>query len=200
MSFASGSSDPRPERRLEVSDPRALRALAHPLRLALLDRLMTFGEQTAAQCAEAVGSTASNCSYHLRLLGRAGLVDRGESADGRERPWRAAATGLQLDQAHAAASPAVAAAAETVDALALARDEALTREALAAQSTLDPPWRDAGAFHTYGLRISASELTELVAEIDRLVRPYISLTRPDAPPDAEIAGLRLVAFRHPGAP
>ena len=189
-----------PERRLDVSDPRALRALAHPLRLALLDRLMTFGEQTAAQCADALGSTASNCSYHLRLLGRAGLVARGESADGRMRPWRAAATGLRLEQAHAAASPAVSAAAETIDALSLERDEALTRQALAARPTLDQEWREAGTVHSYGLRISAAELGELVTAIDALVRPYISLTRADAPAGAEIAQLRLLAFRHPQVP
>src|ERR671922_2256981 len=93
MSFTSGGIT---ERRVRLSDPRALRALAHPLRLALLDRLMSFGEQTAAQCATAVGSTASNCSYHLRALARVGLVERGESADGRERPWRSSATGLEF--------------------------------------------------------------------------------------------------------
>src|SRR5437868_15177992 len=93
MSFISGGAQ---ESRTRVSDPKALRALAHPLRLALLDGLMSFGEQTAAQCAAAVGSTTSNCSYHLRALARVGLVERGESADGRERPWRSSATGLEF--------------------------------------------------------------------------------------------------------
>src|SRR3954465_4894428 len=91
MSFASA---PRHERRRKLTDLRDLRALAHPLRLALLDHLMSFGEQTAARCAAAVGSTTSNCSYHLRGLGRAGVVERAESSDGRERPWRATSSGL----------------------------------------------------------------------------------------------------------
>jgi DNA-binding transcriptional ArsR family regulator len=189
----------RPERRLRISDPRALRALAHPLRLALLDRLMTFGEQTAAQCAEAVGSTASNCSYHMRILARAGLVSPGESADGRERPWRAAATGLEFTPADADREPGSAAAARTIDELSLARDEALTRRALAQHDDLPSDWQAAGARHTYGLNISAAELAALTAEIDRLVRPYIALTRADAPADAQVALLRLLAFRHPEA-
>src|ERR1700744_5591086 len=96
MSFVSGGAR---ETRTRVSDPRALRALAHPLRLALLDRLMSFGEQTAAQCAAAVGSTASNCSYHLRALARVGLVEPGSSSDRRERPWRATSTGLEFGPA-----------------------------------------------------------------------------------------------------
>src|ERR1700721_3696956 len=105
MSFASS---PRDERRREVTDLRELRALAHPLRLALMDHLMSFGEQTAAQCAEAVGSTASNCSYHLRALARVGLVEAASSSDRREHPWRATATGLEFGPADAASSPTAA--------------------------------------------------------------------------------------------
>ena len=115
------------ERRHRISDPTALRALAHPLRLALLDRLMCFGEQTAAQCAEAVGSTASNCSYHLRALARVGLVESGSSGDRRERPWRATATGLEFGPADPSDSPAAAGAARALDELSLAHDEELTR-------------------------------------------------------------------------
>src|SRR5579875_3810365 len=187
MSFTSSGL---PERRLRVSDPRALRALAHPLRLALLDRLMAFGEQTAAQCAEVVGSTASNCSYHLRALARVGLVERGESGDGRERPWRSCATGLEFE-------PAPDTLVRTVDALTLAREEELTRRALAAHGELAPEWQAAETNHSYGLRLSADELAQLVSEIDQLVRPYIGLTRGPAPAGAEVVHLRLLAFRHP---
>src|SRR5579875_3842898 len=115
MSF---TSDVGRERRRRVDDPRALRALAHPLRLQILDRLMSFGEQTAAQCAEAIGSTASNCSYHLRALARVGLVERASSADRRERPWRATATGLQFGPADPGDDTAAAGAAFAVDELA----------------------------------------------------------------------------------
>src|ERR1700744_4158284 len=118
MSFVSGD---RSERRRRITDPRELRALAHPLRLALLDHLMSLGEATAARCAEAVGSTTSNCSYHLRALGRAGFVERAESADGRERPWRATSTGLNYGDEGTDRSPAAAEAARAIDELALAR-------------------------------------------------------------------------------
>lgn len=189
-----------PERRREITDPRALRALAHPLRLALLDRLMAFGEQTAAECAEAVGSTASNCSYHLRVLARSGLAEPGTSADGRERPWRPTATGLSFGSAADTDSPAVAAAARTLDELELARDEALTRQAFARRAELSGDWRDAETNHTYALRIAPDELRRLTEQIDALVRPYISLTRGPAPADADVAHLRLIAFRHPQVP
>lgn len=196
MSFIKGAE----ERRTHVSDPRALRALAHPLRLLLLERLMSFGEQTAAQCAEAVGSTASNCSYHLRALARFGLVERGESADGRERPWRSSSTGLSFGPSDAEESKASVAAARAIDELALARDEELTRQAMARHDEQPVEWRAAEANNTYALRITATELEELVGKIDRLVRPYIGLTRGSGPADADVAYMRLVAFRHPQSP
>ena len=191
---------PDEERRTRISDPRALRALAHPLRLALLERLMAFGEQTAAQCAEAVGSTTSNCSYHLRTLARVGLIEPGESADGRERPWRSSSTGLEFGPSDVEPSTASAAAARAVDELTLAREEELTRQALAGRDDQPPEWRTAETNHSYGLRITASELKKLVGDIDRLVRPYIGLTRGAPPEGAEVAYMRIIAFRHPQSP
>jgi DNA-binding transcriptional ArsR family regulator len=177
-----------------------LRVLAHPLRLALLDRLMAFGEQTAAQCAAAVGSTASNCSYHLRALARAGLVERADSRDGRERPWRSTSTGLTFGPEESEASDASAGAARAVEELSLARDEELTRRALARHATQPKEWRAAETYDTYGLRVAPAELERLVSEIDRLVRPYIGLTRCEVPEDAEVVYLRLLAVRHPDGP
>jgi hypothetical protein len=196
MSFAS---TPRDERRRQVTDPRELRALAHPLRLALLDHLMSFGEQTAARCAEAVGSTTSNCSYHLRALGRAGFVERAESADGRERPWRATSTGLTYGD-DIELPPAAVGAARALDELSLARAEELTRQARRRRDEQPAEWRVAEAYDDYGLNITATELAELTAQIDRLVRPFIAMTRRDAPEDAQVALLRLLAFRYPPSP
>jgi DNA-binding MarR family transcriptional regulator len=197
MSFAS---TPRDERRRQVTESRELRALAHPLRLALLDHLMSFGEQTAARCAEAVESTTSNCSYHLRALGRAGFVERVDSADGRERPWRATSTGLSYGRDDAELSPAAAGAALVLDQLSLARAEELTRRARRRRDEQPAEWRVAEAYHDYGLSITAAELAKLTAKIDRLVRPYIAMTRRDAPEDAQVALLRLLAFRYPESP
>jgi DNA-binding transcriptional ArsR family regulator len=158
---------------------------------------MSFGEQTAAQCAEAVGSTPSNCSYHLRVLAGAGLVEAGGSADRRERPWRSTSTGLEFGPEDPVPSSSSAAAARAVDELALSRDEELTRRALERHRQQPAAWRAAEANNSYALRTTPSELERLVKEIDRLVRPYIALTRDAAPDDADVAYLRLLAFRHP---
>jgi DNA-binding transcriptional ArsR family regulator len=188
------------EHRRRISDPTSLRALAHPLRLALLDRLMSFGEQTAAQCAEAVGSTASNCSYHLRALARVGLVEPARSSDRRERPWRATSTGLEFGPTDPAGSQAGAGAALAVEELLLTRDEELTRQARRRHQDQPPDWRSAETYSHYAVVMTAGELSNLVAQIDGLVRPFIAMTRGDVPEDADVASLRLLAFRHPHSP
>ena len=75
-----------------VTDIRALRALAHPDRVAILRLLMAGVARTATECARAVGASPSACSYHLRELERFGFVVRDESVagDGRTRPSTAA--------------------------------------------------------------------------------------------------------------
>jgi DNA-binding transcriptional ArsR family regulator len=83
------------EIRRRITEPEALEALSHPVRLELMNHLMASGPATASACARAVGDTPSNCSYHLRVLAGVGLVGEDVSADGRERPWRALVTGFQ---------------------------------------------------------------------------------------------------------
>ena len=198
ISFVSVSG---PERRRRIAELSELRALAHPLRVALLDQLMSFGEQTAAQCAVAVGSSTSNCSYHLRALGRAGLLERGEpSSDGRERPWRATATGISYGLEGEAGSSEAEEAARAVDELSTAQEDQLAHRARRRHASQPEPWRSAEVFHDYGLRVTADELAALTGQIDRLLRPYIGLTRPAAPPAAAAARVRLQAFRDPRTP
>lgn len=191
----------RPPERRTVTDPRALRALAHPLRLALLDHLMAFGPRTASECAEVVGSTPSNCSYHLRALARFGLVEAVEAADGRERPWQSTATGLAFGRTE---DPGFRLGSDTAERLLADRqiddEAALAHRALAQRDDQPEEWRDASMLTGYALRLTSAELRELGGKLDALIRPYIGLTRPDAPDDAEVVALQLSAFRHPDAP
>ncbi|MFI5954425.1 winged helix-turn-helix domain-containing protein [Cryptosporangium sp. NPDC051539] len=74
---------------MELSDPTAIRALSHPLRLDLLDVLATRGPVTAAQCGRILGVPQANCSFHLRQLAKYGFAeDAGPGADKRARQWR----------------------------------------------------------------------------------------------------------------
>jgi DNA-binding transcriptional ArsR family regulator len=74
---------------VQISDPKAIRALAHPLRLDLLQLLGAGGPATAAQCGRVLGASQASCSFHLRQLAKYGFVeDAGPGRDRRERQWR----------------------------------------------------------------------------------------------------------------
>jgi DNA-binding transcriptional ArsR family regulator len=86
------------KKQVVISDPRAIRALAHPARQVVIDELYNGKVLTATECAELAGLTPSAMSYHLRALERWGILERAEaSADGRERPWRAPARSLKIE-------------------------------------------------------------------------------------------------------
>jgi len=80
-----------PARSAQVTDPRVLRALAHPIRLALLGLLRREGPLTATRAGELLGEVPASCSFHLRQLARYGLVEEAGGGVGRQRPWRATA-------------------------------------------------------------------------------------------------------------
>jgi DNA-binding transcriptional ArsR family regulator len=190
---------PTPIRR-RVTDIDALRTLAHPIRYRILGHLMAVGQQTASECAAVVGETPSNCSYHLREPPRFGLVERvdGEGGDGRERPWRPMATGWSFgveDETHA--DPVARAANLRLQHAGIDEEARIAHAAIDAMETLDAPWHEASIGQTFGLRVTADELARLGAAIDTILRPYIALTRDDAPPDAEPVHVSLTAFRHP---
>lgn len=187
-----------PEDRREIRDVRALAALAHPVRSALLSHLMAVGPRTASECAPAVGASASNCSWHLRHLARFGLVERDEgSDDGRERPWRAAATGFHFGGEPAADDPAAQAAQQALLSVQLDEEARLARAHLRGADELPAAWRETSAFNTYGLLLTPAELAELVERLDALIRPYIRMTRDNAPAEARPVHLGLRAFRFP---
>src|SRR5438876_11149922 len=76
--------------RIVLSDPRAIRALAHPARLAIIEALLPGDELTATERASLTGLSPSATSYHLKALQKWGIVEAGHArADRRDRPWRA---------------------------------------------------------------------------------------------------------------
>ena len=185
----------KPEARRTLTDPAALDALSHPVRLDLLSFLMSHGAATASDCARAVDDSPSNCSYHLRVLAKHGLVEPVASEDGRERPWRATITGLSLDLD--STDPSVVASATAMLEASIQLDYQLAREHVRRRDRIEGEWREVDAHAQYGLRVNPAELQSIVERIDAIVRPYIAATRQDAPGDAAIANLSLLAFPRP---
>jgi DNA-binding transcriptional ArsR family regulator len=155
---------------LEIDDPRAMRALAHPVRLELLAAL-SEGPLTATQCAEHVGESPQSCSYHLRTLAKYGFVEPAAAGNGRERPWRKVARGLRWS------GDTDSGAARALAGTFLARDFRLVQEYLAAPSEEWPEPMYSQAV----LRLTPAEGQELSEAIFELLRPYFTNVREDVP-------------------
>jgi DNA-binding transcriptional ArsR family regulator len=84
------------EEPLSLTDPKAMRALAHPVRIALLELLGIAGSLTATQASEVLGESPANCAFHLRTLAKYGFVKEAGGGRGRERPWRLKYRSLEL--------------------------------------------------------------------------------------------------------
>jgi len=189
--------DPLPPR--AVIGAEALAALAVPARLALLNHLLAAGPCTASECAPVVGETASNCSWHLRALEKAGLVERAPrtpDGDGRTRPWQAAAVGFVFSDP-ADDGPGAAVARTALAGMSAAYADDLYRRYLAHQDDLPDTWTHAAGDYGYALRVTTDELEALLGRIDALIRPYVRPIRRDAPQGAGIVQVTLRAFLNP---
>lgn len=81
---------------LEVDRPEQLKALAHPLRLKVLQALGEAGTPlTNRELAVRLGVDPGHLHFHVRMLARAGLIEPVEGR-GREKPYRAAAAHLRI--------------------------------------------------------------------------------------------------------
>ena len=71
------------DREIELTDPAALRAIAHPIRLGLVGLLRREGPLTASEAGRRLGESSGSTSYHLRQLERFGLVEEAGERRGR---------------------------------------------------------------------------------------------------------------------
>jgi len=154
---------------VQIRDPKALRALAHPARLAILEYLGEHGPATATQCAKAARVSPAGCSYHLRLLARYGLVEDAGGGDGRERPWRARGYSFETRPNAGAAERA---AAGVVLAHLIESGNRWERDFLANEERLGPDWTEAAHFANKRLSLAPSEAAELAERIDALCDEY----------------------------
>lgn len=89
------------------ADPRILRAIAHPLRCALLYELYARGAANGTILAEATGKPLNSVCFHLGQLAKYNLIEHAPdlATDGRQRWWRpSAAEGLRVTK-EATSSP-----------------------------------------------------------------------------------------------
>jgi DNA-binding transcriptional ArsR family regulator len=178
-----------PRAPVKLTDPKDIRALAHPARLAVIEELYSGRELTATECAEIAGLSPSAMSYHLRSLEKSGIVERADSkGDGRERPWRAA--GSHLEVSGEGGRGAELALSSTV----LLRLGTQFNEWIQRRDTEDTAWRDASMVASGQVWLRLDELREFGAVVESLVEKYHERSADGHPDDARRVRFSLFAF------
>jgi len=184
---------------LQVTDPQAMRALAHPVRLAILSFLQRNGPATATMLAPHVGATPSVTSWHLRHLAGFGLVTDADPSevpgDRRQRWWKAKARGFSFE---AGEDPESQAAARVLgDQLAITAQQQVSEWTATVEPTLPPEWMRLSGLSNTSVPLLPGELAELARQIDELIAPYVRRAEAAAPPGARI--VRILRHYLPGA-
>jgi DNA-binding transcriptional ArsR family regulator len=169
-----------------VDDPRSLRALAHPVRIALIEQLTMRGPLTATEAAERIGESPSTCSFHLRQLAKYGFVEEAGERHGRSRPWRVTRLGMRIDGDAGGADAKVAGSMLTR----MLRERQLDRYRrwLETQSGYPAEWRRAAEDSEFLFWLTPEELAALGDELVDLLLPRFRerLTDPSARPEGAL--------------
>jgi DNA-binding transcriptional ArsR family regulator len=174
-----------------LTDPRALRALAHPTRLSLVGLLRREGPLTATKASEALGESSASCSFHLRQLAKYGLVEEAGGGTGRERPWQA--TTMFTAWPDVAEGTDQAAATDLLASVIADRYFNDLFRWLEARSSDPEDWQRAAQFGDTMLWLTVDELADLGVRTQEMVDIY--LDRQDHP-ELRPPGARMVTYLH----
>ncbi len=172
-----------------ISDASAIRALAHPARLAVMTALFEHSRVlTATQAAKIANCSPSAMSYHLRALEKAGIIKPApDGTDGRERPWVRAGTSLVI-RPGAESGGAANAATDLLLAMTMETDRknlldaVRRREDEATRQPLDP----AANYYRTTLVVTNDEAIELFTQVQALCEKLRSENREHLPEGAEM--------------
>lgn len=170
----------------QISNPERIRALAHPVRLALLDHLGDVEDATATQCAEAVGESVASCSFHLHTLAKYGFIEPAPRR-GRERPWRSKVRG-GMDVRPSSQTPGSRPAVAELANMQLLRQAERIRTFLAALSDESEEWVQASTLTSSTFWATAEELARLSEHLQTVAVEWFGGRESD--PDKRPAGAR----------
>jgi len=177
-----------------ITDARTLRALAHPVRIALLEELIISGPLTATEVGERIGESPTTCSFHLRQLARYGFVEEAGGGKGRARPWRVTTVALSIATGD---DPEAELASGVLMRLVRERRFGRYQTWLDTKSSYPRQWREAADDSEYLFYLTAEELKQLNEELFALLMPRSSerLTDPSQrPPGAVPVEMLLMSF------
>jgi DNA-binding transcriptional ArsR family regulator len=180
-----------------ITDAKAMRAMAHPTRLALLELIRSEGEITASQAAELLDDSPGNMSWHLQTLGKYGFIEEAPGAKGRSRPWKIASLSNRFRSSPD--DPSALAAGQALQMTVIERNYELTREWWSHQQSFAREWRDA-AFMTDSVSyVTPEEMAELAEQLTELLMQFNDRIDEKLRPEGAIA-VHFNAQAHPLVP
>jgi hypothetical protein len=180
---------------IEIVDAPAMRALSHPLKWALMEVLLLQGEATSTRCAELVGASQANCSFHLRQLARYGLVEEAPTESKKERPWQL--TTVEQSWSRVQPDPERALAAAELERVFVQYEFAKLMRWDRTWTAYGDLWRRAAMRSAATTWLTADELADLGEQISELMLTYRDrLTDPSKRP-AGSRPVRLFATAYP---
>ncbi|WP_328607302.1 helix-turn-helix domain-containing protein [Amycolatopsis sp. NBC_00345] len=168
-----------PGRKNRVLDAKSLRALAHPLRIRLLDLLEEDGPATATGLGKRVGESSGTTSWHLRQLADAGLVvEDTERGSKRERWWKPAQNSTQLNSADFLHDPELAGPVTTYLHQVIEQRYREEVQFIAELPQRGGTWADKAMFNNVRLSLTPDEAQEMSREASALIEKYRRDARP----------------------
>jgi len=167
----AGSADPgEPQEGLRLTDPKAMRALAHPVRMALLELFSVTETLTATQASEMLGESPANCAFHLRTLAKYGYLKEAGGGRGRERPWAIVNPTIAVSGRDQKQAQAVLAAKALTD---LWHERILDRIQRALSANSWPAgWEHAAQSSSGVFYLTAEETVQLARELHKVTMRY----------------------------
>lgn len=185
------SNDSREMR--ELTSAQEMRALTHPIRLALLEVLSIEGAMTATEAGERIGESATTCSFHLRQLAKYGFVEEAGGGAGRRRPWKVVQRSMRLSGIGGVEQSI---AANELRRLVMGR-WLQRNEQWSAVQHLDPVWADIPEAMEIVAYLTADETTAVQEEITALLERFRDrLTDPSRRPSGS-RPIESVIMMHP---
>jgi DNA-binding transcriptional ArsR family regulator len=183
------------KRTVELTDPRALRALAHPVRLELMGLLRRGGPLTATQAGEQIGESPASCSFHLRQLAKYGLVEEAGGGRGRERPWQA--TAITTEWAARGGDEETDAAGTLLSRVVVERYLQNAIAWLDRRGSEDPEWVEAATISDALVYMTPAELREVEKGFRALLEPFLRRLETAEPPASGARPVNLIALGFP---
>lgn len=179
-----------------VLEMAALKGLAHPLRVAIIDVLSAYGAATASSLAERLGESSGATSYHLRQLEKHGFVREDTTrGSGRERWWERVPRPISLNATEFGSAGADREASDLV----MAEWQRNRQKRLGAflthgLETVGKEWIEVSGVSIANVQLTLEQMRDLTEELAAVVDSYTEKFRNQKKPGARPVQIHIDVF------